>query len=75
MGSADACRIAKERLAAAEAELAVVEKQIEGTRGEFAGRDKAFAENIQGQQEALKEARAHHQTVEERKNPAYLNIG
>jgi hypothetical protein len=52
-----------------------VEKQIERARAEFEGRDKAFAENIRGQQEAVKEARAHHQTVEERKNPAYLNIG
>jgi len=75
MGSADACRIAKEKLAAAEAELSVVEKQIERARAEFDGRDKAFAENIRGQQDAVKEARVHHQTVEERKNPAYLNIG
>jgi hypothetical protein len=30
---------------------------------------------MRAQQEAIKEARAHHQTVEERKNPAYLNIG
>lgn len=75
LGSADACRIAKERLAAAEAELSVVEKQIERTKAEFETRDKAFAENIRTQQEAVREARAHHQTVEERKNPAYLNIG
>ena len=75
LGSADACRIAKERLTAAEAELAVVEKQIERARAEFESRDKAFADNIRTQQEAVKEARAHHQTVEERKNPAYLNIG
>jgi hypothetical protein len=32
-------------------------------------------DNIRVQQEALREARAQHQTVEERKNPAYLNIG
>ncbi|MEY2531296.1 MAG: hypothetical protein QOI96_1381 [Verrucomicrobiota bacterium] len=75
LGSTDACRIAKEKLTAAEAELSVVEKQIERTRAEFEGRDKAFAENIRTQQEAVKEARVHHQTVEERKNPAYLNIG
>jgi hypothetical protein len=75
LGSADACRIAKEKLAAAEAELSVVEKQIERARGEFEARDKAFAENIRTQQEAVREARAQHQTVEERKNPAYLNIG
>jgi hypothetical protein len=75
LGSADACRIAKEKLSAAESELAVVEKNIERTRSEFEARDKAFTENIRTQQEAVREARAHHQTVEERKNPAYLNIG
>jgi hypothetical protein len=75
LGSADACRMAKEKLAAADAELSVVEKSIERTRAEFEARDRAFAESIRTQQEAVKEARAHHQTVEERKNPAYLNIG
>ena len=75
LGSADACRMAKEKLAAADAELSVVEKNIERTRAEFEARDRAFAESIRTQQEAVKEARAHHQTVEERKNPAYLNIG
>jgi hypothetical protein len=75
LGSADACRNAKEKLAAAEAELSVVEKNVERTKAEFEARDKAFAENMRTQQEAVKEARAHHQTVEERKNPAYLNIG
>jgi hypothetical protein len=75
LGSADACRMAKEKLAAADAELSVVEKNIERTRAEFEARDRAFAEGIRTQQEAVKEARAHHQTVEERKNPAYLNIG
>ena len=75
LGSADACRMAKEKLAAADAELSVVEKNIERTRTEFEARDRAFAESIRTQQEAVKEARAHHQTVEERKNPAYLNIG
>jgi hypothetical protein len=75
LGSADACRLAKEKLVAAEAELSVIEKQIERTRSEYEARDKAFSESIRAQQEAVKEARAHHQTVEERKNPAYLNIG
>ena len=75
LGSADALRLAKEKLIAAEAELAVVDKNIERVRSEFDGRDRAFAEKIRTQQEALKEARAHHQTVEEQKNPAYLNIG
>ena len=75
MGSAEACRVAKERLNAAEAELSVIEKTIERARAEFETRDRAFSENIRTQQEAIREARAHHQTVEERKNPAYLNIG
>ena len=75
MGSADACRLAKEKLTAAEADLAEIQKNIDRVRGEYEARDKTFAENIKTQQEALKEARAQHQTVEERKNPAYLNIG
>jgi hypothetical protein len=75
MGSADACRLAKEKLSAAEADLAEIQKNIDRVRGEYEGRDKTFAENIKTQQDAAKEARAQHQTVEERKNPAYLNIG
>ena len=75
LGSADAVRLAKEKLAAAEAELAVMEKKIEKVRNDFEARNKSLSESIQGQQEAVREARAHHQTVEERKNPAYLNIG
>ena len=75
MGSADASRVAREKLIAAEAEVAVVEKNIDKVRGEFDARDRAFAEKLRAQQEALKEARTHHQTVEEQKNPAYLNIG
>jgi hypothetical protein len=75
LGSADACRMAKEKLNAAEADLAEIQKNIDRVRGEYEARDKAFAENIRTQQEAVKEARAQHQTVEERKNPAYLNIG
>jgi hypothetical protein len=75
MGSADACRLAKEKLVAAEAELAEIQKNIDRVRGEYEARDRAFSENIKSQQEAVKQARAQHQTVEERKNPAYLNIG
>ncbi|MGH8101930.1 MAG: hypothetical protein ACREIW_11585, partial [Chthoniobacterales bacterium] len=75
LGSADAVRLAKEKLAAVEAELGVVEKQIEHVRTEFGARENALNDNIRTQQEALKDARAHHQVVEERKNPAYLNIG
>lgn len=75
LGSTDASRLAKEKLAAADAELSVVEKNIERVRSEFGARDRALSENSRAQQEAVREARAHHQTVEERKNPAYLNIG
>jgi hypothetical protein len=75
MGSVDACRMAKEKLIAADEELSVTEKNIERVRSEYETRDRTFNENIRTQQEAVKEARAHHQTVEERKNPAYLNIG
>jgi hypothetical protein len=75
LGSADAARLAKEKLIAAEAELSVVEKNIERVRSEFEGRDRKLNDNIRAQQHAAQEARAQHQTVEERKNPAYLNIG
>jgi hypothetical protein len=75
LGSAEAVRLAKEKLTAVEAELGVVEKQIEQVRSEFGARENALNDNLRTQQEALKDARAHHQVVEERKNPAYLNIG
>jgi hypothetical protein len=75
LGSADAARLAKEKLNAAEAELAVVEKNIARARNEFETRDRRLNDNIRAQQEAAREARTRHQTVEERKNPAYLNIG
>jgi hypothetical protein len=75
LGSADACQGAKEKLRTAEAELATIEKTIERVRSEYETKDKSLAENIRTQQEAIKEARVHHQIVEERKNPAYLNIG
>jgi len=75
LGSADAARLAKEKLNAVEAELAAVEKNTARTRSEFEERDKRLSDNIRAQQEALREARARHQTVEERKNPAYLSIG
>ena len=75
LGSSDAARLAKEKLIAAAAELSIVEKNIERARSEFEGRDRKLNDNIRVQQEALREARAQHQTVEERKNPAYLNIG
>jgi hypothetical protein len=75
LGSADAVRLAKEKLNAIEAELSAVEKNIVRTRSEFEARDRKLNDNIRAQQEAAREARAQHQTVEERKNPAYLSIG
>ena len=75
LGSAEACRDAKETLDAAQAELDAADKNIARVRGEFETRDRTLSENSRAQQEAIREARAHHQTVEERKNPAYLNIG
>jgi hypothetical protein len=75
LGSADAARLAKEKLNAVEAELSAVEKNIAQMRSEFEARDRRLNDNIRAQQEALRDARARHQTVEERKNPAYLSIG
>ena len=75
MGSTDAARTAKEKLSTAESELAAVEKNVARTRSEFEARDRKLAESIRTQQQAAREARTRHQTVEERKNPAYLNIG
>jgi len=75
MGSADAVRTAKEKLNTAESELAAVEKDVARTRSEFEARDRKLAESIRTQQLAAREAQTRHQTVEERKNPAYLNIG
>jgi hypothetical protein len=75
MGSTDAVRTAKEKLITAESELAAVEKNTARTRSEFEARDRKLAESIRTQQLAAREARTRHQTVEERKNPAYLSIG
>ena len=75
MGSADAVRTAKEKLSTAESELAGVEKNVARTRSEFEARDRKLAESVGTQQQAAREARTRHQTVEERKNPAYLSIG
>jgi hypothetical protein len=74
-GSAEACRQAKVKLSATEEELAVAEKNIARVREEFEAKDRALNEKARAQQDALREARAQHQTVEERKDPAYLNIG
>ena len=75
LGSADAVRMAKEKLNTAESELAAVEKNMARTRSEFEARDRKLAESIRTQQQAARDARTRHQTVEERKNPAYLSIG
>jgi hypothetical protein len=75
MGTADAVRTAKEKLNTAESELATLEKNIARTRSEFEARDRKLAESIRTQQQAARDARTRHQTVEERKNPAYLSIG
>src|SRR5213594_1907010 len=75
LGSAEASRLANEKLNAVEAELSAVEKNIARTRSEFEARDRKLNDNVRAQQEAARDARTHHQTVEERKNPAYLSIG
>ena len=75
MGAADACRAAREKLTEAETAVATIDKQIGKVREEFEARDRVLNEQSRAQQDALKEARGHHQTVEEKKNPAYLNIG
>ena len=75
LGSADAVRMAKEKLNTADSELAAVEKNVARTRSEFETRDRKLAESIKTQQQAARDARTRHQTVEERKNPAYLSIG
>jgi hypothetical protein len=75
LGSADAARVAKEKLNAIEAELSAVEKNVARTQSEFETRDRKLNDSVRAQQEAARDARTHHQTVEERKNPAYLSIG
>jgi chromosome segregation ATPase len=74
-GSAEACRQATQKLATAEEELSAAERNITRVRERFEATDRALAEKVRTQQDALRDARAQHQTVEERKNPAYLNIG
>ncbi len=73
--SAESCRAARERLAVEEAALAQAEKQIAKVRAEYETRDRALNESSRAQQEEVRQARQQHQTVEEKKNPAYLNIG
>src|SRR5437764_1076200 len=74
-GSAEACRQATKRLAVAEDELSAAERNIARIREGFETTDRALNDTARAQQEALRQAKARHQTVEERKNPAYLNIG
>jgi hypothetical protein len=75
LGSAEACRSAREKLSQNETELAAVEKKITQIREEYEARDRVLNESSRAQQDALKSARGQHATVEEKKNPAYLNIG
>ena len=75
LGGADAVRMAKEKLNTADSELAALEKNMARTRSEFEARDRKLAESVKTQQQAARDARTTHQTVEERKNPAYLSIG
>src|SRR3977135_203084 len=75
LGSSDASQIAKEKHVAAEEELSAIEKNIAKVRAEYEMRDRGFGDNIRAQQDAVRDAKQHHQVVEERKNPAYLNIG
>src|SRR5437773_11136315 len=65
LGSADAARLAKEKLNAAEAELSAIEKNMARTRSEFEARDRKLNDNIRAQQEAAREARARHPTAED----------
>src|SRR6476619_2873 len=74
-GSAEACRQATQKLGTAEEELSAAERNITRVREQFEVTDRALAEKVRTQQDALRDARAQHQTVEERKDPAYLNIG
>jgi hypothetical protein len=75
MGAAEACRAAREKLTTQEAAVEVIDKNIAKVREEYEARDRVLNEQSRAQQEALKDARGLHETVEEKKNPAYLNIG
>jgi len=75
MGAAEACRAAREKLSQQESAVVAIDKQIAKVREEYEARDRALNEQSRAQQDALKEQKGHHQTVEEKKNPAYLNIG
>ncbi len=73
--SADASRSAREKLSSEEALVTQAEKKIAKARAEFEARDRTLKESARAQQEEVRQAQQQHQTVEEKKNPAYLNIG
>ena len=73
--SADASRSAREKLSSEEALVTQAEKRIAKARAEFEARDRTLKESARAQQEEVRQAQQQHQTVEEKKNPAYLNIG
>ncbi len=74
-GSAEACRRARQQLAAIEEGIAAADQQISRVRGKYEDKDRILNEKARAQNDVLKEARQHHETVEGRKDPAYLNIG
>ncbi len=73
--SAEASRSAREKLTAEEALVAQADKKIAKARAEFEAQDRTLKESARAQQEEVRQAQQQHQTVEEKKNPAYLNIG
>jgi len=75
LGSADACRAAREKLATEEALVAQMDKSMVKVRADFEARDRSLGEGAKAQQDEINQAKQQHQTVEEKKNPAYLNIG
>ena len=67
--------MAREKLTRTRPSLTSWTRTSHASGSEFEARDRVLNENSRAQQDALKEARGQHQTVEEKKNPAYLNIG
>src|SRR5438034_6664108 len=74
-GSAEACPQATQKLAEAEEEWSATGRNIARVREGFEATDRGLNDKARARQDALRDARAQHQTVQERKNPAYLNIG
>lgn len=75
LGATDACRDAKQKLDAIDAQIDAIDKEIANVRAEYEAKARTLNDTSRAQQEALKQARSQHTAVEERKNPAYLNIG